>query len=338
MYPYRTLLPVLALVLILAAPGLAASQEASPPAGAAIDAPVAFVWSRTGDAAHTLAGTPAVAIDPLGRIWAVSVPSTYFIFDAEGTLIETWGTSGDGDGQFNFNGEEVACGAILWRTDGGFYVSDCGNYRIQQFDTDRHFVRAWGTKGSGEGQFLSPLGLAFDDAGNLLVSDYHRHDVQSFTPEGDYVDTFGGEGGQRYGFVAVAPDGTIWVPDPLTHEVKVFGPDRSLRFSFGKPGAFDLGGGNGKLEAPLQVAFDAAGHAFVVDGHSGLIQVFDLQGRFLYQFGGKGFDDGEFLFPHSVAVDQAGTSIYVADLENRRIQKFAIVGPFPPPAEATPVP
>src|SRR5262249_51689957 len=106
--------------------------------GAAAGEPVAFGWSNSGDGRRELLFPESVAVDAHGQIWVTSMPGSFYIFDLDGNLLETWGTSGTGNGQFNFSdpsqGAEV--GAILFSPDGGFYVADIINFRIQQFDRD----------------------------------------------------------------------------------------------------------------------------------------------------------------------------------------------------------
>ena len=57
------------------------------------------------------------------------------------------------------------------------------------------------------------------------------------------------------------------------------------------------------------------------------IQVFDNDGTFLRKFGSGGFDEGEFRHPTGIAVDANG-NVYVADYENKRVQKFNRNGEF----------
>ena len=47
--------------------------------------------------------------------------------------------------------------------------------------------------------------------------------------------------------------------------------------------------------------------------------MFDKNGKFLYEFGSRGKNDGELWYPAGVAVDDDGR-IYVADHGNHRIQ------------------
>ena len=43
------------------------------------------------------------------------------------------------------------------------------------------FVLQWGSRGSGEGEFLCPEGIAVDSSGNVYVVDYSNHRIQKFT-------------------------------------------------------------------------------------------------------------------------------------------------------------
>src|SRR5688572_8279289 len=51
--------------------------------------------------------------------------------------------------------------------DGSIWVADGDNHRFQIFDPDGSFVEAWGTKGSGEGEFdFTTIGWGgYDEAG-----------------------------------------------------------------------------------------------------------------------------------------------------------------------------
>jgi hypothetical protein len=60
-------------------------------------------------------------------------------------------------------------------------VADAGNDRIQKFDGSGNFLLAWGSEGSGNGQFNLPHGVAVDAAGNLYVADNFNHRIQKFT-------------------------------------------------------------------------------------------------------------------------------------------------------------
>ncbi len=71
---------------------------------------------------------------------------------------------------------------------GGFpqrlLVADWGNHRIQAFDGLGHFVTAYGTYGSGPGEFMFPEGLAADAAGRVIVADSGNHRLQVLSFDG----------------------------------------------------------------------------------------------------------------------------------------------------------
>ncbi len=72
--------------------------------------------------------------------------------------------------------------AVAAGPDGHVFVADFFNHRIQEFTPDGQFVRAFGEKGSGDGQFERPVDLAFDDDGRLYVVDLGNDRVQVFSP------------------------------------------------------------------------------------------------------------------------------------------------------------
>lgn len=325
----------------IAGSGTATTAPAATPtveASNANAAPVSFVWASSGDAQHKLVTPGLVAIDSFGRLWVSSMPGSFFVFDLDGNLLDTWGSLGIGAGAFNFTDQNGnTWGTVAFAPDGGFYVADYGNFRVQQFDKNRTFVRSWGQKGTGDGEFqMGPGPIAVDRQGNVLVADDGNNLIQRFTPDGRFINKFGGTGsgpGQfnTVGMITVAPDGKLWIADIGNNRIQVLNPDGTFAFAFGS-----AGDGDGRFNGPSQVAFDGNRHVFVTDQTNNLVQVFDLAGHFLYQFGGFGSGDGQFNTPASIVINH-GTTAIVVDWKNGRIEKFKITGPFPAPA-ATPTP
>ena len=87
----------------------------------------------------------------VGTIDVVSAQS------ASHPLITEWGTSGNRNGEF-FNPQNIATDS-----EGNVYVTDLGNRRVQQFNNDGTFLKAWGSVGSGAGQFHPVSGIAIDE-------------------------------------------------------------------------------------------------------------------------------------------------------------------------------
>jgi DNA-binding beta-propeller fold protein YncE len=77
---------------------------------------------------------------------------------------------------------------------GNLFVSDTLNDRVQVFDGEGHFVRAFGKAGDGPGYFARPKGIAIDGDGHVWVADAMQNRVQVFTPEGKLLIWMGGTG------------------------------------------------------------------------------------------------------------------------------------------------
>jgi hypothetical protein len=114
-------------------------------------------------------------------------------------------------------------------TTGNVYVADTGYYRIQKFASDGAFITKWGTYGTGDGQFYSPIGVAVDATGNVYVTDVYRHCIQKFTSDGAFITKWGTWGtgdGQFYSPYGVAVDATgkVYVADSDNDRIQVFSP------------------------------------------------------------------------------------------------------------------
>jgi len=189
-----------------------ASQSPSASSAAASTIPssgaLALLWQKAGPTTIQ-AQTYWPTIDPVtGDIWvADSRDSKYWIFKPDGTYVGSWGTPGHGPGQLALTTHDPnpdSVGAIAFLPDGSFYLADNGDYRVEQFDKDRHFVRAWGSFGTDPGKFVSPKGIATDgkvvyvadDPVGMSVFDMTGHFLRAFpvpfvlfnlTPDGHLV-------------------------------------------------------------------------------------------------------------------------------------------------------
>ncbi|MBW2163925.1 MAG: hypothetical protein JRF43_05670, partial [Deltaproteobacteria bacterium] len=62
---------------------------------------------------------------------------------------------------------------------------------------------------------------------------------------------------------------------------------------------------------------------YVVDYLRHTVLVYDLTGRYRFEFGGRGWGEGWFNYPTSLAVDSLG-HLLVADLFNNRVQVLEV--------------
>ena len=108
-----------------------------------------------------------------------------------GRVLRRFGRSGSKPGEF-FQPTNLAFGP-----DGGLYVSDTLNARVQQFDRSGAFVRAIGKLDRRLGGMIRPKGIALDRAGRLYVADAATDSVQIFNADGDLLMRLGGPGAGR---------------------------------------------------------------------------------------------------------------------------------------------
>ena len=268
-------------------------------------------WTTAGGAATTFY-SPEVGPD--GRIWAAStVDNVFRILTPNGTLSETWGSSGSGNGQFNFSANGVSAGAIAFAPDGGFWVADTGNFRVQRFDKARTFLGAWGRFGSGDGEFTFPSDISVDTVGSVFVADELRRVIQVFTSDGTYVRSVAA--GHAGGFLEANAEG--WVDTDLLPDgrpgLTEYKPDGSVQGGIDMPKL---------MPQPLGMARDDQGDLFIVgltasDSASTMV-------RFVASGGINGVWDAGGV---AIAVTPAGDAAYVVNAANATISKYVIPAP-----------
>jgi DNA-binding beta-propeller fold protein YncE len=295
---------------------------------------VEFLWQSRGSPDDPIENATDLAIAPDGNIWVLDGRNARFqIFSPEGELLEVWGSEGSGDGQFDFLGDSFGGlwrGAIAFASDGGFYVADTGNYRIQKFGPGRAFITAWGSQGTGNGQFAGASDLAVDGQGRVYVVDAGRGTelsgsvdaVQVFDADGRFLAAWGAQGsapGQlsRPMGITIDRDGTILIAEHHNNRVQRFTPEGEYISAWG-----EFGIGEGRIFGAIDVEVDAQGRVFEVDHQNNRVQVFDRDGTFVVAWGSYGLEDGKFTAPVAVAVDGEGNA-YVAD-DSGRVQKFRV--------------
>ena len=194
------------------------------------------------------------------------------VFDRDGTIIKTFGSYGQADGQFVYPTD------LAFAPDGRIFVSEYGgNDRIQVFDRSGVFLYAFGEPGDGVGEFSRPQSIAFShDGSELFVADSCNHRIAVFTPEGQCTRVLcsagaaAGEVAYPYGVCSLA-DGSLLIAEFGNCRVQcIDGATGSSLALFG-------GGGRsvGRLNAPWSVAVHA-GRAFVLDCANGRVQSMPL--------------------------------------------------------------
>lgn len=104
-------------------------------------------------------------------------------------------------------------------------MTDFFNARVQEFTNAGTFLFKWGGTGFGDGEFISPMGIAVDESGNVFVVDDGNDRIQEFTGVGRFLTTWGSLGDENGQFnspvgVAVDADRNIFVSDEGHHVQK----------------------------------------------------------------------------------------------------------------------
>jgi sugar lactone lactonase YvrE len=194
--------------------------------------------------------------------------------------------------------------------------------------TETEAIAAWGSNGSGDGQFVTPRNVAVGPDGLIYVADSGNHRIQVLDQNGNFLLKWGSQGiapgqfNEPWG-IAVGADGTVYVADTWNHRIQAFTSTGEFLRSFGSHANVqtDPQAELGKFWGPRDIAIDAAGSLYVTDTGNKRIQKFTPDGQFIQAWGGGGIVPGAFEEPVGIDIDNQG-NIYVADTWNRRIQKF----------------
>src|SRR6185436_9925025 len=121
-----------------------------------------------------------ITIDGDNNLWLTDVGlQQVFKFSHDGTLLLTLGEPRVGGWDATHFNQPTD---IAIRPDGSFYVSDGYiNSRVAIFDRRGKWIREWGKKGAGHGEFSNPHGLSFVTGNtDVIVADRENSRLQLF--------------------------------------------------------------------------------------------------------------------------------------------------------------
>lgn len=202
------------------------------------------------------------------------------------------------------------------------YVSDRRTGAIYIYDAAGTYQREFDPGAELEG--WQPVGMAFDDEGNLYVTDVATQPQQIlvFNRAGDVVRKIGATAGLNFpNGIAVDGAGNVYVTDSSNGRLLVIDENDAVVARVGR------GVGEGNLGLPRGVAIengrvlvgDATGHGVFVYA---TLEPGERTLKYLGFFGGQGATNGTFQYPNGVAFDDRGR-IYVTDAGNDRVQVWS---------------
>jgi len=259
------------------------------------------------------------------RGWERRYHHVIFVLDGDGNLIQDWPQH---DQLF-----EMTCGRgphkikmSPYDPDKHVWVFDDQLHVIYKFTYDGELVMTLGTKGErgrDRGRlFDRPTDIAWLPDGTFFISDgYGGTRVAKFDPEGNFLMDWGAApadpdnpGPNEFNTVhsiAVSEDRRVFVVDRGHRRFQVFDENGQFLDMFT----------TGMRSSPYYHFISTDQNLWVSDGGTDRILKYDLDGQYLYGWGGSGTWPGAFEGPHQISTDQEG-NLYVAEVFNGRIQKF----------------
>jgi DNA-binding beta-propeller fold protein YncE len=263
-------------------------------------------WARI-PAGLTLGPVSAVATDAADQVYVCHRgPRPVLVFDREGKFLRSWG-------------DDVLKTPHGLRVDreGHVWVTDIGFHQVMKFDATGKLLLSLGRKGEAgdrPDQFDRPTDVAVTPSGDFYISDgYGNSRVLKFSKEGKLLKQWGkrGTGPGEFNLphaVCLDARGRVIVADRENNRIQVFDAEGTFLAQW-KSGVAPFG------------LFLAGDRMFVADGRAHWVAVLDADGKVLGRWGEKGAGPGQLNLPHMLCVDSRG-AVYVAEVENRRLQKF----------------
>jgi DNA-binding beta-propeller fold protein YncE len=183
-----------------------------------------------------------LTVDRGGNIWVTDQSAKdgkgeqAIKFSPEGKVLMTLGKAGvAGAGPDMFNGPcDVAVAA-----NGDIFVADGHggdtNARVVKFSKEGKFIKAWGMKGSGPGEFDTLHRLAMDSKGRLFVADRGNNRIQIFDQEGNFIAQWHQFG--RPSGIFISKNDTLYSVDSQSDEMTNPGVKRGIRVGSAKDGS-----------------------------------------------------------------------------------------------------
>lgn len=330
-----------------------------------------------------LYGPRGLALDSSGNLYiADELHHKVRKVDGEGTISTYSGTGvggAAGDGGAANEAYLKSPTRLAFDGSGNLYIADSANHKIRKIATDGIITTVVGTGDQGytqdskwyeiednwvkadEAKFNTPLGMAFDAAGNLYIADTLNHRIRKvdtagyvWNVAGNGTAAWAGDGGPateaelNYPHdVAVDAAGNLYIADTLNGLIRKVDTDGIITTvaGVGLNGYFGDGGpaADAGLDYPKDIELDAQGNLYIADTLANRIRVITAADGIIRTIAGSGLfgDAGEgasaleakLMFPSGLALDGSG-NVYLSDTQNNKVKLLAPVASAPAGASA----
>jgi hypothetical protein len=296
------------------------------PPGAKPWTPYGMLNPTRGNATGNDDGSSATCDPEPKRGWERRYHHVLFVVDRNGKQVDYWP---EYDKLF-----DMKCGRGPHKVkmnpydpDKHVWIIDDQLHVIYKFTYDmKQIVMTLGTKGQkgrdGGRLFDRPTDIDWLPDGTFFISDgYGGTRVAKFDKDGKFLMDWGSKpkdaanpGPNEFNTVhsiAISKDRRLFVVDRGHRRFQVFDENGKFLTMFS----------TGANSSPYYHFISTDGNIWVGDGGTNRILKYDLDGHYLYGWGGRGGQPGQFNGPHQLTTDQEG-NLYVAEVFNGRIVKF----------------
>ncbi len=222
---------------------------------------------------------------------------------------------------------------------GGLSLECCDDKIYKAFQTHSFFANSdiatftvsflyqfgfkFGSRGTGDGEFDRPHGVAIDSSGNIYVIDSSRGNLQKFNSTGKFFSIIEGLGAfESPRGIAIDSNDNIYVVDASRQDVQIFSSTGEVINIFGSEEEEDE-----YFRYPIGIALDQEKNVYILDADKKNVQKFTQDGTPILEFGEEGTGEGQFVDPIGIALSAEGY-LYVVDATRDDVQKFNLDGSY----------
>ncbi|XP_070541434.1 tripartite motif-containing protein 2-like [Ptychodera flava] len=161
---------------------------------------------------------------------AISDDNTYYTLDNNNKQVVVSDENGHVIRTFGNHELKDPIGLGISPSNGNVYVTDFGEHCVKIYTRSGKYLRSFGSKGKGEGEFGLPVGVKVGNNGMVFVADYVTKLVQVFSSDDQYL----------YFFASECGNGMLGCPRKIAIE-----DDKYVYLTMSNPSClvkFDIGG------------------------------------------------------------------------------------------------